>query len=218
MLVQAMKQPKIREIPDRELMGFASSQIVQCYFMVGYQNYDQEGVTILAAKLVSDLFENFSFLTKEEVVYCFDAGIKGEFGEFTGINFLTLHRWLNAYKSCDQRYRAKTSLQQETEQKTLPTVSEDYKREREDAFLQNVFRQYKAGYPLDRLYPVKVYQTLQARGVIRHTPEEKWAAVERVKRRGGIYSSSLPREDLIKSKAMEWLLGQEFDRMEKLRL
>ena len=41
-----------------------------------------------------------------------------------------------------------------------------YKEERELAFLRKVFQQYKAGYPLERLYPARVYQSLQERGLI----------------------------------------------------
>ena len=48
-----------------------------------------------------------------------------------------------------------------------------YKEERERAFLRKVFQQYKAGYPLERLYPARVYQSLQERGLIHDTPEEK---------------------------------------------
>lgn len=48
-----------------------------------------------------------------------------------------------------------------------------YKEERELAFLRKVFQQYKAGYPLERLYPARVYQSLQERGLIHDTPEEK---------------------------------------------
>ena len=40
-----------------------------------------------------------------------------------------------------------------------------YKEERELAFLRKVFQQYKAGYPLERLYPARVYQSLQERGI-----------------------------------------------------
>ena len=45
-----------------------------------------------------------------------------------------------------------------------------YKEERERAFLRKVFQQYKAGYPLERLYPARVYQSLQERGLIHDTP------------------------------------------------
>ena len=46
-----------------------------------------------------------------------------------------------------------------------------YKEERELAFLRKVFQQYKAGYPLERLYPARVYQSLQERGLIHDTHE-----------------------------------------------
>ena len=45
-----------------------------------------------------------------------------------------------------------------------------YKKERELAFLRKVFQQYKAGYPLERLYPAHVYQSLQERRLINDPP------------------------------------------------
>ena len=44
------------------------------------------------------------------------------------------------------------------------------KEERELAFLRKVFQQYKAGYPLERLYPAHVYQSLQERRLINDPP------------------------------------------------
>ena len=60
---------------------------------------------------------------------------------------------------------------------TLPPPSAAYKEEHERNFLRSVFRQYKEGYPLDRLFPSRVYRSLQERGVIHHSRAEKLYAL-----------------------------------------
>ena len=48
-----------------------------------------------------------------------------------------------------------------------------YKEEHERNFLRSVFRQYKEGYPLGRLFPSRIYRSLQERDVIHHSRAEK---------------------------------------------
>ena len=45
--------------------------------------------------------------------------------------------------------------------------------EHERNFLRSVFRQYKEGYPLGRLFPSRIYRSLRERDVIHHSRAEK---------------------------------------------
>ena len=56
---------------------------------------------------------------------------------------------------------------------TLPPPSAAYKEEHERNFLRSVFRQYKESYPLDKLFPSRVYRSLRERGVIHYSRAEK---------------------------------------------
>ena len=88
------------------------------------------------------------------------------------------------------------------------------KEERELAFLRKVFQQYKAGYPLERLYPARVYQSLQERGLIHDTPEEKRHAMSLFahwRPPGHLPISEDYRLTMVRQQAMAWLLRRYFD-------
>ena len=89
-----------------------------------------------------------------------------------------------------------------------------YKEERERAFLRKVFQQYKAGYPLERLYPARVYQSLQERGLIHDTPEEKRHAMSLFahwRPPGHLPISEDYRLTMVRQQAMAWLLRRYFN-------
>ena len=162
-LRESLSSERIEDISIEQLTQSVSQLIAQTYIMVGYQTYNERDIGILAAKLSSDLRESYAYLTFPEVSLCFELGAKGTFGDYTGVNLRTFARWLKSYKTSDLRYHAVVERERERRQNALPPVSEAYKEERELAFLRKVFQQYKAGYPLERLYPARVYQSLQER-------------------------------------------------------
>ena len=95
-----------------------------------------------------------------------------------------------------------------------------YKEEHERNFLRSVFRQYKEGYPLDRLFPSRAYRSLQECGVIHHSRAEKLYALSLFKNyrpTSRLYMPEEARQAIINSKAMAWLLKREFDAMTELR-
>ena len=61
----------------------------QSYIMAGFKVPEADDLAILTAKLTSDLFESYRFLTYGEVSLCFELGIKGEYGDFMGLNMRT---------------------------------------------------------------------------------------------------------------------------------
>lgn len=85
----AFQTPRITDIMPKDLTDFASAQIIQCYIIVGYLTYDEKDISVLAAKLCSDLRESYPYLHRGEIVICFELGAKGEYGDYTGVNLRT---------------------------------------------------------------------------------------------------------------------------------
>ena len=216
-----MEAERITDIPLESLSLRLSSLIMETYVLMGYQTYNDKDVAVLSAKLAADLRESHAFLTFGEVSICFELGAKGQYGDFQGINIRTFTRWLRAYQTSDLRYRAVVEREQARERLALPEVSEAYKDERERAFLLRVFQQYRAGYPLERLYPSYVYQALQRRGAIRDTPADKRHAMSLFacwKPSSGLPISEDTRQAIIKQRAMAWLLKRYFDGLIKKQI
>lgn len=213
-----------RVLADRRLASYQPGEILpavnqillQTYVLLGFAPPRENDLGILIAKLSADLQESYPSLTLQEVALCFELGAKGEYGDFMGLNMRTITRWLKAYKTSDLRYQAVVMREQAKAQAALPSVSEEYKEQRERAFLNRVFEHYRSGYPLDRLYPARVYQSLQERGILLNTPQEKWDAMHQAagyKPAGNLKIDEDTRKVLVKQRAMSILLQQFFDRL-----
>ena len=82
-------------------------------------------------------------------------------------------------------------------------------------YAREAFRRYKNGESLEMLRPPYIYKTLQDRGIIHHTREQKLEALERFKDFKPTRDLKIPEhacQYIIKSQAMAWLLKQEFDK------
>ena len=214
-LCVALTEPQIATQMTERLIDQVARLLPQIYILVGFQMPAPEDLTVITAKLCSELQESFPTLTYGEVSLCFELGAKGEYGEFMGLNMRTFTRWLKAYKTSDFRYRLVVDREQK-QQAALPPVSEAYNREREDRMLQNVFRHYRNNYPLDQLMPARVYRILQDRRLIADSPADKRAAMarfERWKPAGTLPMDEETRLHFVKTAAMTALLKRYFDKL-----
>lgn len=214
-----LQQPPVKELNESDVGDKMVELITQCAMLMGLKVPELRELTLMAGKVTADLYETYPFLRLGEISICFELGAKGQFGEYFGLNWRTITKWLRGYQQCDLRYRAKLAV--EAQKKALPPVSEAYNLQAENRFLQNSFRRYKESGSMERVMSVRVYQTLQERGIIRNTREEKYHAIslfERWKPASGAWMTEEMRQSRIKTLAQEWLLKQYFDSIEELKL
>ena len=215
----AFQTPRITDIMPKDLTDFASAQITQCYIIVGYLTYNEKDISILAAKLCSDLRESYPYLHRGEIVICFELGAKGEYGDYSGVNLRTFCKWLKAYKTSDLRYRMIKQMEQEKEVKALPAVSREYNEEKMNLLIIRRFHEYKNCPDLEIPLASILYQDLQSRGFIRNSLEQKLNAMAQFSRwrpQNTLHISEDDRQAMIKLKAQEWLLKQYFNSLVRL--
>lgn len=215
----AFQTPRITDIMPKDLTDFASAQIIQCYIIVGYLTYDEKDISVLAAKLCSDLRESYPYLHRGEIVICFELGAKGEYGDYTGVNLRTFCKWLKAYKTSDLRYRVIKQIEQEKVVKALPAVSREYNEQKMNQLIIRRFHEYKNCPDLEIPLASILYQDLQSRGFIRNSLEEKLSAMAQFSRwrpQNNLHVSEDYRQAMIKLKAQEWLLKQYFNSLARL--
>lgn len=215
----AFQTPRITDIMPKDLTDFASAQIIQCYIIVGYLTYNEKDISILAAKLCSDLRESYPYLHRGEIVICFELGAKGEYGDYSGVNLRTFCKWLKAYKTSDLRYRVIKQIEQEKELKALPAVSREYNEEKMNLLIIRRFHEYKNCPDLEIPLASILYKDLQSRGFIRNSLEEKLNAMAQFSRwrpQNTLHISEDDRQAMIKLKAQEWLLKQYFNSLVRL--
>ena len=215
----AFQTPRITDIMPKDLTDFASAQIIQCYIIVGYLSYNEKDISILAAKLCSDLRESYPYLHRGEIVICFELGAKGEYGDYSGVNLRTFCKWLKAYKTSDLRYRMIKQMEQEKEVKALPAVSREYNEEKMNLLIIRRFHEYKNCPDLEIPLASILYKDLQSRGFIRNSLEQKLNAMAQFSRwrpQNTLHISEDDRQAMIKLKAQEWLLKQYFNSLVRL--
>ena len=215
----AFQTPRITDVPPKELTEFVTNQIIQCYIIVGYLTYNEKDISILAAKLCSDLRESYPYLHRGEIVICFELGAKGEYGDYSGVNLRTFCKWLKAYKTSDLRYRMIKQMEQEKEVKALPAVSREYNEEKMNLLIIRRFHEYKNCPDLEIPLASILYQDLQSRGFIRNSLEQKLNAMAQFSRwrpQNTLHISEDDRQAMIKLKAQEWLLKQYFNSLVRL--
>ena len=212
---QILEEQRIECYTTDMLATRISGLLHQTYIMVGFKVPEENDLAIITAKLTSDLFESYRYLTFGEVSLCFELGAKGEYGEFMGLNMRTFARWLKAYRTSELRYRAVVERER-GRQAALPPVSAEYNRMCETRMLQRIYSHYRKGYPLERLMPARVYRILQERGAIADSPADKRAAMARCagwKPLGRLPMNEEMRQQRIRSEAMTLLLCRYFDRL-----
>ena len=78
---QLLEEQRIECYTTDLLATRISGLLHQTYIMVGFKVPEENDLAIITAKLTSDLFESYRYLTFGEVSLCFELGAKGEYGE-----------------------------------------------------------------------------------------------------------------------------------------
>ena len=212
--------PKIHTFTQEQVVDFLSSSITRCYALAGVSKYSENDITLISITLAKDIFREYSNYTMEEINFCFDNGVKGKYGDYYGVNIRVLLYWLEKYKTSDIRQQVRKRIQEEEQQKALSADNNLSSSNQDLQYAREAFRRYKKGVPLEMLRPPYIYKTLQDRGIIHHTREQKLEAMERFKDfkpTGGFNIPEHACQYIIKSQAMAWLLMQEFDKWGEMR-
>ena len=212
--------PKIHTFTQEQVVDFLSSSITRCYALAGVSKYSENDITLISITLAKDIFREYSNYTMEEINFCFDNGVKGKYGDYYGVNISVLLYWLEKYKTSDIRQRVRKAIEEEERQKALSADNRLSSADRDMQYAREAFRRYKNGENLEMLRPPYIYKTLQDRGIIHHTREQKLEAMDRFKDfkpTGGLNIPEHACQYIIKSQAMAWLLMQEFDKWGEMR-
>ena len=214
-----LRQPPIIQLDSEFVPGRMIDLLLETYVLLGFKTPVKEDVSVLAAKLVSDIYENCGFLRLEEISICFELGAQEQFGDYIGLNYRTFHKWLKGYKNSDLRYRVIKQIEQEKEVKALPAVSREYNEQSMNRLIIKRFHEYKNRPDLEIPLASILYKDLQSRGFIRNSLEEKLNAMAQFSRwrpQNTLHISEDHRQAMIKLKAQEWLLKQYFNSLVRL--
>jgi hypothetical protein len=165
---------KIRKY-DEITIKSSLAVIVEKIFTLAGQNPEKKDIAVICRELASDLRKRYGGMTLAEVDYALNAGVRGDYGEYYGINVVSINKWLKTYYNSDERREAQRSVvfpDLALPQKTVPTKAELCAIE--TAAYDDALKLAKSGkYVPDR--GNVVYDFLDKRGEIHFTDAEKHA-------------------------------------------
>lgn len=92
--------PKIKEFKDKNEVSAQIDALVNFTFAYkGHSPASEREYEFTTNALKEDIFLNFNNYTIEDVKLAFKLGVRGELGEYYGLNAKTFYDWLKSYKS-----------------------------------------------------------------------------------------------------------------------
>ena len=90
--------PKIVEIQDMNLIVNPIHSYINMTIMDKGVNMPPEEIDYLKQRVTQDILNDFTRLTLEEIRLSFYYGVRGEMGEFFGLNPTTFYKWMKEFK------------------------------------------------------------------------------------------------------------------------
>jgi hypothetical protein len=95
---QANSSVMIKNIEDKNIVVNSIHQAVNRTIADKGVNMQLDEIDYLKKSITDDVIRDFPTLTLQDVVLCFTMGVRGNLGEYFGINVVTLYGWLKKYK------------------------------------------------------------------------------------------------------------------------
>lgn len=186
-ITQARKSPMVSTLGRNDVMKMLTAGISHSAMVRG-QDISLNGKSFIANEVYNEVFRKHSDLRVEEIPLVFKNGVYGRYGEYFGINALTIVKWFDEYLSSDERYNAKQKEKQESVTMICHDESEEAKQKRnDDAMKSSAMRFYEESksngglfYALDGL-KARVFDYLVRIGKIKNADERIATAMNEVK-------------------------------------
>jgi hypothetical protein len=95
----ANNNQKIRLIEDKNSLVRQIHAFVNMTIIDKGVNMEKDDINYIKKRVTDDIMKDFKGLSLEDVQLAFYYGVRGEFGEYYGINPITFYGWLKSYKN-----------------------------------------------------------------------------------------------------------------------
>lgn len=144
--------------------------MVQTVFAAAGQVPDKSDVVLIIREISRDLRNRFKNLTLAEVKTAMDNGVRGCYGDYYGINVVTINKWLKAYTESDERVEAvKSRNTPALPPRTAPAAEGGLNME---AAVSAAFEKYRREGKVND-YGNVIYDYLNKQGFIKFTNRQK---------------------------------------------
>jgi len=141
--IEARNYGQISTLKRNELKEFCLSIITYSLNFEGLKSATDENILIAQTNfLMNEVLCDFKNLSKQEIEEAFKRGLKGEFGQYMGLNPKTYHLFLKSYSGLEERKAAIKAANELMEEQTPEKTAEEKELILKTAALE-YFEQYK---------------------------------------------------------------------------
>jgi len=179
---KALSSQLITEMEKSDVLCRFSDLISQVYFINGQKLENGEAhahmLMLLCNGLYDEITKYFRFLRIDEVDIALNNGVRGEYGEYFGVNVKSFHQWLRAYQISEVR---KSKLKEVTRQEK--EVDKEQAKKKYWQTILKGFMAYKEKGELDLFMPTELFRQLWNNGFIKLTKEQSDRYLELAKQK-----------------------------------
>lgn len=167
---KALLSPMARNYNRNELIDVIGASVAKAFQKAG-QTPEKEDSYFITSEVVKDVLLFYPNIRVEEIPIAIEKGLVGDFGNYFGINALSISKFLKAHMESEYRKKEAIELRKESE----PTKQEPTKEERFEAETRVIAQAYnkfcEVGFYDD--YGNFIYNKLDERGLIPFNTERK---------------------------------------------
>jgi hypothetical protein len=182
----------LSQLKENEAKSVILDAISLCLAEAGHQKGNDEQVKVfLTQRVYDDCIKHFKQLRVAELSIALNEGVRGNYGQFMGINVTTINAWIKAFLGSQARKTSFDYYNLLIDQET--TKKEPTEQERDKIMKQaciNAFNDYLHNGSLP-VTPVTIYNYLRAELGIKWTPEER----EQIKKEAEVSYKGKKREE-----------------------
>ena len=160
----------------QEAIKSSLTVMVSSVFTMAGQEMKEKDLAAIIREVSKDLQTRYKSLTLEEVKIALDNGVRGDYGQYMGINVVSINGWLKAYMNSDERKKA---IRDKSPQLALPAYSGPSEEEFDELMTIKI-GEAKAEYDNTGNYRDRgnvLCRYLQRIGEIKLSKEENWQIV-----------------------------------------
>lgn len=98
-IIIASQALPIKDMDKKEFVLEMTNLLLRAVFESGHNKLEEKDQTAILMIACDDLLREFGFLTLEELRIIYRRGVRGQLGEYFGINVKTLYNWVTQYVS-----------------------------------------------------------------------------------------------------------------------
>jgi len=169
----ALLSDRVSDMPKGKALAEIYDTFSNMYLDSGQAIPEKEYQRLLADRWYKEILTDFKFLRVEEMKLAFKNGLRGEYGEYFGLNIKSFNQWIKGFIAEEKRHEALQRLKEENAPPLKPLVSPTEAEYLWKQAMIKQFEDFKATGVLKCEFPNYQFTEFEKRGLIKLNKTEK---------------------------------------------